>query len=76
MTLLAEGVETEREIGVLREMGVRQAQGYAITPPLGPAELVEYFSRSRRGRRPARRSPSRCGRAPPETAAARARAYG
>jgi len=45
MTLLAEGVENEREIGVLREMGVRQAQGYAITPPLALAELVEYLIR-------------------------------
>jgi len=45
MTLLAEGVETEREIGVLREMGVRQAQGYAITPPLALGELVEYLVR-------------------------------
>lgn len=54
MTLLAEGVETEREIAVLREMGVRQAQGFAIAPPLPPGELVEYLVRT--AARPAPRS--------------------
>jgi len=57
MTLLAEGVETEREIGALREMGVRQAQGYALAPPLALAELVEYLVRAQA--RPAARTAAR-----------------
>jgi EAL domain-containing protein (putative c-di-GMP-specific phosphodiesterase class I) len=57
MTLLAEGVETEREIGALREMGVRQAQGYALAPPLALAELVEYLVRAQA--RPAARAEAR-----------------
>jgi EAL domain-containing protein (putative c-di-GMP-specific phosphodiesterase class I) len=41
---LAEGVETEREIDVLRRIGVRQAQGFAFSKPLSLGDLVEFLS--------------------------------
>lgn len=45
MIVLAEGVETEREMAVLREIGVPRAQGYAIARPLGLDDLVGFLDR-------------------------------
>jgi EAL domain-containing protein (putative c-di-GMP-specific phosphodiesterase class I) len=44
MTVLAEGVETEREIEALRRIGVSTAQGFAISRPLSTGDLVEFLS--------------------------------
>ena len=43
---LAEGVERETQLAVLRELGCDTAQGYLIARPLPPAEL-DVLSRRR-----------------------------
>jgi diguanylate cyclase (GGDEF)-like protein len=37
-TVLAEGVETEEQLGMLDSLGCQQAQGYLLTPPVPAAE--------------------------------------
>jgi diguanylate cyclase (GGDEF)-like protein len=37
-TVLAEGVETEGQLGMLDSLGCQQAQGYLLTPPIPAAE--------------------------------------
>ena len=39
MTIVAEGVETERELETLVSIGVRHGQGYLLAPP-APLPLV------------------------------------
>lgn len=43
MTALAEGVESASEIEALREVGVRRAQGFALSKPLGLDLLAEFL---------------------------------
>ena len=38
--MLAEGVETERQLAFLREVGCDEAQGYAIGRPVPAEEIV------------------------------------
>ena len=38
--MLAEGVETERQLAFLREVGCDEAQGYFIGPPAPADEIV------------------------------------
>jgi EAL domain-containing protein (putative c-di-GMP-specific phosphodiesterase class I) len=44
MTALAEGVESASEIEALREIGVRWAQGFALSRPLSLELLAEFLS--------------------------------
>lgn len=37
---MAEGVETEAELAVLREIGVTQAQGYLLGRPMALEQLL------------------------------------
>jgi EAL domain-containing protein (putative c-di-GMP-specific phosphodiesterase class I) len=37
--VLAEGVETEEQLGMLAELGCQQAQGYLLTPPTTGSEV-------------------------------------
>lgn len=41
--VVAEGVETEAQLGIVRAMGVDLAQGYLIGPPLPAAEVSRWF---------------------------------
>ncbi len=41
ITIVAEGVETADQFSILRELGCQQIQGYVITKPLSPEELVD-----------------------------------
>jgi diguanylate cyclase (GGDEF)-like protein len=43
----AEGVETEEQKALLVGMGCHQLQGYLLSPPLGPAELLGLSNPSR-----------------------------
>jgi diguanylate cyclase (GGDEF)-like protein len=43
MTVVAEGVETVAQLGILRELGCDEVQGYYIARPLDPAELEKRF---------------------------------
>lgn len=45
--VVAEGVETTRHIEILRDMGCDALQGYALSRPLPPSELVDFI-KSRR----------------------------
>ena len=38
------GVEDDATLGLLRDLGVFLAQGYAIAPPLGVRELNEWVA--------------------------------
>jgi len=40
--VVAEGIETQEQFQFLRESGCDYGQGYFFSPPLHPAELVEY----------------------------------
>lgn len=45
LTVIAEGIETEQDLQVLRELGCDQAQGYHIAPPMRATELVKWAGR-------------------------------
>ncbi len=38
--IVAEGIETRRTLGVLRDLGVPYGKGYALAPPLTPEDLA------------------------------------
>lgn len=44
LATVAEGVETEQVLQRLREMGCDQAQGYLISRPLSPDDLLSYLA--------------------------------
>jgi EAL domain-containing protein (putative c-di-GMP-specific phosphodiesterase class I) len=41
--IIAEGIETERELATLRDLGVRSGQGYHIARPERPAALLDMW---------------------------------
>ncbi|MGH3003783.1 MAG: putative bifunctional diguanylate cyclase/phosphodiesterase [Gaiellaceae bacterium] len=43
LTVVAEGVETERVWNQLRDLGCDQAQGYHLTPPLAASDLTDWL---------------------------------
>lgn len=43
--VVAEGVEQERDIQLLRELGCKVAQGYGISVPLSPDDFIEFCRR-------------------------------
>jgi len=40
--VVAEGVEQERDVQLLRELGCDVAQGYGISMPLAPDDFIAY----------------------------------
>lgn len=46
MTTIAEGVEDEETLALLRELGSDLAQGYYIGKPMEPALLAEWAAQS------------------------------
>lgn len=46
MTSVAEGVETEQQLDLLRAEGCIEAQGFLFSPPVPPERVREFFSRS------------------------------
>ena len=44
MTTVAEGVETETQQALLRELGCTQMQGYLFSPPRPAAEVKRFFT--------------------------------
>jgi len=46
ITVIAECVETEKQLKMLEEFGCEQAQGYLLTPPQPAAEAQEFLIRS------------------------------
>ena len=45
LAVLAEGVESERQLHVLRDAGCAEAQGYLFSPPLPPEEVLGHCHR-------------------------------
>jgi EAL domain-containing protein (putative c-di-GMP-specific phosphodiesterase class I) len=43
MAVVAEGVESEATVELLRSQGCDEAQGYLFTRPLAPAELETWL---------------------------------
>jgi len=41
--VIAEGVETKKQLGLLRGYGCDGAQGYLICPPINPASLTQFI---------------------------------
>jgi EAL domain-containing protein (putative c-di-GMP-specific phosphodiesterase class I) len=41
--VVAEGVETQRQLEVLRELGCDRYQGYLFSPAVTPEEFTERF---------------------------------
>ncbi len=48
IAVVAEGVETERELQILTDMGCSQVQGYALSKPINLAKLLEYHDETSR----------------------------
>jgi len=46
MTVVAEGVETQAQLDMVREIGCDVAQGYLLGHPLPPNEFLERFGAS------------------------------
>ncbi|MFZ0747448.1 MAG: EAL domain-containing response regulator [Terracidiphilus sp.] len=44
MVVMAEGVMTQEQLSLLREMGCDGAQGFLFSPPLAAADLVDWLS--------------------------------
>jgi diguanylate cyclase len=42
---LAEGVETETQLAFLKEHDCDEYQGYYLSPPVSPAQVVQFFNR-------------------------------
>jgi len=55
-TIVAEGVESADELDTLRELGVKEVQGYYLSSPLPLARLGELLARKYAPSRPAGRS--------------------
>jgi EAL domain-containing protein (putative c-di-GMP-specific phosphodiesterase class I) len=49
MTVVAEGVETHEQLGLLRDMECDQSQGYLHSKPLPAVELLELLRSARNG---------------------------
>jgi len=47
--VVAEGVETEEQLEVLRSTDCHEAQGYLFSPPLAPEDIPGFLSRTRSG---------------------------
>jgi EAL domain-containing protein (putative c-di-GMP-specific phosphodiesterase class I) len=43
MTVVAEGIETEQQVQSLLACGVREGQGYIVSPPLPCARFIELI---------------------------------
>lgn len=43
--VMVEGVETDRQVALLRQLGCNEMQGYFFSRPLLPGQLIEYLSR-------------------------------
>jgi diguanylate cyclase (GGDEF)-like protein/PAS domain S-box-containing protein len=46
--LIAEGVETDAQLAVIRTLGCQMAQGYLFSRPLPAADIEEYLARRRK----------------------------
>lgn len=46
LTVVAEGIETDRQLAVLRELDCAEGQGFHFCPPLPPEEFATYLSAS------------------------------
>ena len=44
LQVVAEGIEDEETLNLLKEMGCDYAQGYFISKPIGPNEFLELIS--------------------------------
>jgi diguanylate cyclase (GGDEF)-like protein/PAS domain S-box-containing protein len=44
LEVIAEGVETEKQMDVLKELGCREIQGYLISKPLPPEEFEQFIA--------------------------------
>jgi EAL domain-containing protein (putative c-di-GMP-specific phosphodiesterase class I)/CheY-like chemotaxis protein len=66
LTTIAEGVETEAQLGALNALGCAQAQGYYWSRPVPFQELAQWMERSGRLRDPAGRPAGGAGEATPE----------
>jgi diguanylate cyclase (GGDEF)-like protein len=45
ISVVAEGVETTEQLSLLQQMGCDQIQGYLISPPLPPDEIIKLFGK-------------------------------
>jgi len=46
MEVIAEGIETEEQMHLLKKMGCRYGQGFLFSPPLPAAKIEEFMSRA------------------------------
>ncbi|MCP5027824.1 MAG: EAL domain-containing protein [Actinomycetia bacterium] len=49
LEVVVEGVETRRQVEVLRELGLRVAQGYVFARPMAPTDLHRYLRERQAG---------------------------
>lgn len=49
MTTIAEGVETQRQVDLLKALGCTVAQGHLFAKPLPPPDFIQFASAERRG---------------------------
>jgi diguanylate cyclase (GGDEF)-like protein/PAS domain S-box-containing protein len=69
LEVVAEGVETEEQLGFLKVNGCDFAQGYYFSPPLAPTEAVAYLAAAERRRKILRRMDAAASKLPMPSAA-------
>ena len=47
LAVVAEGIETESQLNILRELNCAEGQGFHFCHPLPPEEFATYFGASR-----------------------------
>ncbi|HEY9863793.1 MAG TPA: EAL domain-containing protein, partial [Candidatus Obscuribacterales bacterium] len=47
LKVVAEGIETSKQVEIFQQLGCDFGQGYLFSPPLNPAEVMNFINQKR-----------------------------